>query len=484
VAGTIEEEHARLARAIRRATLGVEELVRLLPRSEAELFEPEILILEEVGPVMLGQVDTGVKAEDAVNQTLSQLSTDLLVDARARLLDGLARDERTVELLLEGCDGDRVLVTENLTPSVVASLPGRVVGIIAAACDDDRGGGHTSHAAILARGRVIPFVFVPREVISAIANDELLVLDATVSPASVWVAPASSIVDGARARREEWTRARGDEETQVMAPLTHLGLEIHVNIGSLYEHVPAAAEGVGLVRTELLFADWMRAPSEREQFGALRVIGAKAGPSPVVVRLFDAGGDKPLPWLRAPDGSPELRGIELLFNHPAVLDAQLRAIAHAAQTADVRALLPLVTCAGDVERIRARTGAGIPIGAMIETPAAVDRSEEIAAVADFICIGTNDLFASVTGAQKAGSTLSLDARVLRMIVRIVTAARSHDRKVTVCGEMAGEPYGARILLGLGVNAISVATGRLARVKVSFRDVTIDECRKVADEALK
>jgi phosphoenolpyruvate-protein kinase (PTS system EI component) len=483
-AGTIQEEHQRLARAIRRATHGVEELVRLLPRSEAALFEPEVAILHEAGPLMLDRVDAGVRAEDAVNQALLDLPTDLSVDARARLLDGLAHDDRSIESLLEGHGGDRVLVTENLTPSVVAALPGRVVGIIAAASEDGRGGGPTSHAAILARGRVIPLVSVSRQAISDIASDELVVVDSTVTPAAVWVAPADAIVDGARARREAWQRACGEKETQLMAPLTHLGIEVYVNIGSMYEHVPATADGVGLVRTELMFADWTRAPSEWEQFAALRFVGAGVGSAPVVVRLFDAGGDKRLPWLPAPDRSPDLRGVELLFEHPAILDAQLRAITRAAQSMDVRVLLPLVRGADDVERVRARMDAKLPVGGMIETPAAVDESERIAAIADFIGIGTNDLFASVTGQDHSASPLALDTRVLRMIARVVTAARAHHLKVTVCGEMAAEPHSARILVGLGVNAISVATERFATVKLSLHDVTIEECRQVAAEALK
>jgi len=484
-AGTVAEEHARLASAIRRATRGVEELVRLLPRSEAELFEPEVAILAELGPLMLARVDAGVQAEAAVNEATSALPTDLLADARARLLDGLAHDRRTIEVLLEGRDGDRVLVTETLTPSVVASLPGRVVGIISAEPEGlvGRSTGQTSHAAILARGRVIPFVLVSREVITAIVNDDLVVLDAEASPACIWVAPADSIVEAARARRKEWTRVRGDEEALVTAPLSHLGLEVHVNVGSLHDHIPTSAEGVGLVRTELIFAQWECAPSEMEQFGVLCAIVARVGRGPVVVRLFDAGGDKPLPWLRAPQGSSSARGMELLFEHPAILEAQLRSIVRAAKSADVRTLLPLVTCAGDVERVRALTRGKLPIGAMIETPLAVEQSDAIAAVSDFICIGTNDLSATMAAQDKAGST-SLDTRVLRMIERVVAAARRHARTVSVCGEMAGEPHSARVLVGLGVDAISVAIGRFAKVKLSFRDVTLEECREVAVEALK
>jgi phosphoenolpyruvate-protein kinase (PTS system EI component) len=121
---------------------------------------------------------------------------------------------------------------------------------------------------------------------------------------------------------------------------------------------------------------------------------------------------------------------------------------------------------------------------MIESPGAVDDIDAIAAASDFVCIGTNDLFAMVTGQLRADSTLSLDKRALGMVERVVVAAHRHGRKVSVCGELAGDPHSARILVGLGVDAISVAAVRFARVKSALRDVTMDDCRGVAREALK
>jgi len=485
VAGTAEEEHRRLARALLRATHGVENLVRLLPPPEAELFVPEVAILAELGPILLGRVDGGATAEEAVNEATAEVSTDLLLDARARLLDGLGHSQRSVELLLEGREGDRVLVTESLTPSVVASLPVRVVGIVAASEGTARSRGeYTSHAVILARGRGIPLAFVPPNVVVAIADDDTVVLDTTGSVASLWVAPSESIIAQAQRRHDEWILGCTQEEAKVAAPLAHLGLEVHVNIGSIYERLPASAEGIGLLRTELVFSGHASAPSEVEQFAALRAIAAPIGRAPVVVRLFDAGGDKPLAWLQAPAGSPLARGVELLFMHPELLDTQLRAIVRAAEHGTVRVLLPLVTCADDVERIRALSHGKLAVGAMIETPAAVDQIDDVAAVADFICIGTNDLFATVTGQQRADSTLAFDTRALRMIERVIAVAHGRARKVSVCGEIAGDPHGARILVGLGVDAISVATARFAKVKLSLRDLTIDDCRGVAREAMK
>jgi multiphosphoryl transfer protein len=484
MAPTVSGERARLERAVARATTGVLELIRLLPPAEAELFEPELAILGELGPQLLARVDAGARAEAAVSETTADVSTDLLLDARARLLDGLAHDERSVESLLDGRDGERVLISENLTPSVVASLPARVVAIVAAAKDaEQRGIGATSHAAILARGRDIPLALLPPDVVVTIHDDDRMVVDTTVSPADVCVTPTDALVSEAHARHEAWMLARAQEEAKLSEPLEHLGVDLFVNIGSLHERVPASADGIGLVRTELVFFDRASAPSEAEQFGALRAIAARLGGKPFVVRLLDAGGDKPLPWLGTPAGSPGARGVELLFSQPALLDTQLRAIVRAAERADIRVLLPLVTCAGDVERIRERSRGRVPVGAMIETPSAVDQIDSIADVSDFISIGTNDLFASVTGRCGADSTLSLDARALRMIARVVEGAHAHGRRVTVCGEIAGDPHSARILVGIGVDALSVAAVRLAKVKLSLRDVSVDDCRAVAREAV-
>ncbi|HEY3821909.1 MAG TPA: putative PEP-binding protein [Polyangiaceae bacterium] len=481
-ARSIREEHNRLARSLARAARSVEDLVRLLPPTEAELFEPEVVILAELGPLLLERVDSGTSAEQAVDESTSATPSDLLVDVRARLLDGLAREERSVGSLLEGRDGDRVLVTEHLTPSVVASLPERVVGIVAASEDAARPGcGFTSHAAILARGRDCPLIFTIPAVVRAIADDDVVVVDTTARPARVHTAPDDATLADARARREAWTRLRSEEEGHVSAPLTHLGLQVHVNIGSIYEHVPASADGIGLVRTELVFSEHTRAPSEAEQFGALRVIARRAAGVPIVVRLFDAAPDKPLSWLSP--SSPTSRGIGFLLEHPLILDAQLRAIGRASEHADLRILLPVATSAEEVDRIRRRSGRALAVGALIESPEAIDEIDSIAEAADFICIGTNDLCATVTGQPRADSALTVDGRILRMVERIVEGAHARKRRVSVCGELAGDPHVARILTGLGVDALSVATAHFAKVKHSLHGLSLDDCRGVAREAL-
>jgi|HubBroStandDraft_1064217.scaffolds.fasta_scaffold01134_10 multiphosphoryl transfer protein len=370
-------------------------------------------------------------AEDAVTEAASRPSSRLTVDARARPFVGLAHGERSGESSPESRDGHRVLVTSTLTPSVVAALPVRVVGILAAPGDEGVPGG-TSHAVILARARGIPLVRVRPEAIEAVRDDDTVVLDATRAPALVWLAPRAATVSEAWSRRESWARARLEEPGSVATRLDHLGVKLCVSVSSFDEHIPAAAEGVGLLRTELVFFRRARAPVA-EQVAAICAIATRAGRVPVVVRLFDAGGDKPLAWLREPPGS-SMRGIELLLRYPAVLDAQLRAVTRAAEHADIHVLLPLVRSGQDVARVRARSGGKIPIGALVETPEATERIDEIASVSDFVSIGTNDLFASATGRGRVDPALSMDAGVLRMIERVVSVSHAHGRKVSVCGE--------------------------------------------------
>jgi multiphosphoryl transfer protein len=460
----------------------VKDLLPLLPHAEAELFEPEVAILKELVPLLIERVEAGARAEDAVDEATSGAPSDLLVDARARLLDRLAFDQRSVETLLEKQEGDRILVTESLTPSVVAALPSRVVGILAAEPDDPKsvGTGQSSHAAILARGRDIPLALVPIAGVRAIAEGALLVLDTTDEAARIWTNPDKDFITTTKRQHRNWAHVRAETEALAAAPLSHLGLQVHVNINSLLDYVPKPADGIGLVRTELLFSGHRVAPGVMEQVGDLLVLVGHAKGTPVTVRLFDAGGDKPLAWL--PQKTEADRGIQLLLSHPRVLTEQLDAIQRVAQFGDVRALLPMVNSAEEVELVRQRSNGRLRIGAMIETPEAVARAEEIADASDFVSIGTNDLLARVTGRPRAGSVLSLDPAVWGMIERVVTSCNRRSLKVTVCGEMAADAHCARVLVGLGVGAISVATVRLGKVKLALRELTLDDCRQVARRA--
>ncbi len=487
LAGTKAEEEGRLQRTIASAKRGVEGLMRLLPRGEAELFEPELMILDELKATLGASLAAGERAEDVVERSMSEAGVELLMDARARILDALAHDYRSVEGHLDGSEGDVILVTETLTPSVVASLPPRVVGIMASISGGDpseQSGASTAHSVILAREREIAVALVAAEELALVMEGDLVVVDTTDGSALVSVAASPEVARDASAKRQAWLRAREDEDASTTEPLGDLGVRVLVNIGSLHDRVPASADGVGLVRTELVFSDHENAPSEAEQLGVVYALAALSPGTRIIVRLFDAGGDKPLPWLPAPRGAMEARGIELLLHHAQVLGAQLRALVRAAAHVDLGILVPYVRHPDDVGRIREMTSGRVAVGALIETIEAVAQIDEIAAVSDFVSIGTNDLSASVTGIARANAGLALDARLGQMIERVSVACQARSRSVTVCGEMAGDPHGARVLTGLGVHALSVSPGRVSPVKRALRGVSVEDCRAIAQAAMK
>jgi phosphotransferase system HPr (HPr) family protein len=497
----------QLAFAFAAVQRDLEALVQSLPAEEAALFEPEIAILAALEPPLAVRVTAGESFPRALEVELaasgatsagrdgSVVVSDLVRDARERLLEAYFGESRTnlAQRLAAAPPGDVVLVARELTPSLVSSLPRRVTGIIAAEAEPDaegRGTGYASHAAILARGRDLPLLFVASHVAEAIVSGDVVVLDTRRTPAQLWSSPNEARIAEARAQIAEALRARREAETSNAAPLAHLPAHggapfaVRVNVGTAHDHVPRASDGVGLVRTELLLAGKRRAPSIDEQAAKLALVADKAPRLPIVFRLFDGGGDKPLAWLPAPVDAPDLRGIALLARHGDVLRDQVTAIARAAAREGVRILIPIVERAADVAAVRALAPAGLAVGAMIETADGVARAEEIARAADFICIGTNDLSAAILGEDRSKmSALTLDPRVLAAISTIVRASHGAGRAVTVCGEMAGEPAGALVLVGLGIDAVSVAPSRFAAVRGALAAATPASCREAADQAL-
>ena len=295
----------------------------------------------------------------------------------------------------------------------------------------------------------------------SISHDDQIILDTTEHAARVWIDPSAQLLEQMTQKRD----ARAAEEDAHAARASQLAgnarVIVRVNVSRIDEALPAQARGVGLVRTELLFAANRAEPTLHEQAAAYRTIVSRANGHPVVIRLFDAGGDKPLAWL--PSSDPDVRGAALLFSHEAVLSRQLQAIAAAQDAGDARVLIPLTRDAADIERVRALCPKGVSVGAMLETTGAVDAADDIARAADFMSIGTNDLTASVLGIARADASMGLDPAVLDAITRAVAAARAHGREISVCGELAAHPEGAAKLIAAGVSALSVAIPAFTRV---------------------
>ena len=275
------------------------------------------------------------------------------------------------------------------------------------------------------------------------------------------------------------------------------------NLGSVDEAAQAVgmgAEGVGLLRTEFLFLDRAELPGEEEQAETLRKIARALDGRPLVVRTLDAGADKPLPALpMPPEANPFLgvRGLRLGLRRPNVLSTQLRAILRVAADYPLKAMLPMVTTAEELQAARAllddaraETGVSdrLELGIMVEVPAAALTAAKLAEHADFFSLGTNDLTQYTMAAERGDERLAQlltgpQPAVLQLVRDTVDAAAPRGCPVAVCGELAGDPAAAVLLVGLGVAELSMAPALIPEVKAALREVDLETAQETAQAAL-
>lgn len=394
-----------------------------------------------------------------------------------------------------------ILAAEDLAPSDTANLDTeKVLGIALAA------GGPNSHSAILARSLDIPAVVALGEALEGVPDATEVVLDG--DHGVLVVAPdAEDRRRAEEARAERRTASQQARAAAYQPAFTTDGerVEVVANIGRTEEAaraVEAGAEGVGLLRTEFLFLGREQAPTEDEQAAELtRMVEALNG-LPLVVRTLDIGGDKDIPFLpMPPEDNPflGLRGIRLALAKPDLFRSQLRAIMRAATRAPEGAVKVMFPMIGTLEEFReaktlleaARQDVGAPrveVGIMVEVPSAALMAPEFAREVDFFSIGTNDLTQYTLAIDRLHPTLTrkadgLHPSVLRLIRTVVEAAHPHGCWVGVCGNMAAERVAAPILVGLGVDELSVSPPAVAGLKAQIRGLSYGGCRELAEAAL-
>jgi phosphoenolpyruvate-protein kinase (PTS system EI component) len=380
-----------------------------------------------------------------------------------------------------------VLVAEDLGPADVAELQGAVAGVALA------GGGPSAHAAVVARGLGIPMAVGLGAAVLAVQSGATVAVDgeagtAALAPGPDRIAAATADQDARRHARE---RERRDRDRPAV---TRDGrtIRVLVNAATAAEAragLDAGAEGAGLVRTELAFLDAPAWPDEAAHRRTLAPALAPLAGRTATVRVLDFGGDKTPPFLRG----TAARGLELLLGRPGALEAQLRAIAAAGRATRLRVLLPLVASAGQVRECRALleracAASGVPVpplGAMIETVAAAHDAEAIAAAADFLSIGTNDLTAAALETDRfaPGGAATHDPRVLALVALTTEAAAAAGTFVEVCGEAASDPVLVPLLVGLGVSELSVGAARVGAVRAWIRELDAEACARAAQQAL-
>ena len=437
--------------------------------------------------------DEAIATVEGMDGPMADRADDLR-DVRDRLLRELL-DVESVDL--STLPTGTVLLAERMTPSDTAGLdPGAVAGIATAR------GGRTSHAAIIARSLAIPAVVGAGEALLGIPEGSEVLVDGEAGEV---------VVDPGERRRCEAGGADAPVRAERVTTADGRGIEVAANVGSIAELDPAAArgaDGVGLFRTEFLFLDRGDPPTEDEQYEAVTEALASFPDGRVVVRTLDIGGDKAVPYLDLPaESNPFLgrRGVRLsLDEHADLFGVQLRALLRAAASeegADLAVMFPMVTRIEEVEaaldRVESVADAlededieyAVPdLGAMVETPAAVSLAGELAARLDFLSIGTNDLTQYVMAADRENDAVAdlhdpLHPAVLRAIDRTVRAADDGDAPVGMCGEMAGDPALTELLVGLGLDELSMSAVTVPAVKQRVADTDTETAGKLAAEAL-
>ena len=506
-----DREQERLRGALSQAFVELESLAEAtrlrVGDDTAAIFEAQALFLTDptlVDPA-IAFVDQGIPASAAIQRAAAE-QADILAALddeyfRARAAD--IRDVGTrVAAILDGRSvhiqtpkGEpAVLAAEDLDASAVAELRPELIAGVALA-----GGAPTGHAAIVARAIGIPLVLSLGDELSEIAEGEEVLVDGTGGRLLIAPDPGDRLAIATNG------------VVQSESPLSQLALPVvlEANAGSAREAEQAAragVQGIGLLRTELLFLGRAVAPSLEEQRALYQRIRLALPNAPVVFRTLDVGGDKPAEYRPAvAEANPALgvRGLRLGLRFPELLEVQLRALLEAAPELPLHVMFPMVATLDEIRQARgalshaafasrqagANVATEVHVGIMVEVPAAALMADVIAPEVEFFSIGTNDLIQYTMAADRTSAPLAdlgtaFEPAVLRLIDHVCRAGSAHARPVAVCGEAAADPLIAPLLVGLGVSHLSVGVASIRQVHNLLSGLRLGDCQAGAHAALR
>ncbi|RMQ96874.1 Phosphoenolpyruvate-protein phosphotransferase [Pseudomonas savastanoi pv. glycinea] len=503
-------ERERLEKALTEVRQDIQGLIeRSKAKAIREIFITHVEMLDD--PELINEVILRLKQGES-----AAAAWDNVIDSAARqqeqlqdvLLAERAADLRDVgrRVLAQICgienvaapDEPYILVMDEVGPSDVARLdPAQVAGILTAR------GGATAHSAIVARALGIPALVGAGDGVLLLKPGTVLLLDG--QKGRLTVAPDAETLQRAaedRDNREQRLQAAAAKRMEPALTVDGHAVEVFANIGDS-AGTPAAveqgAEGIGLLRTELLFMAHSQAPDEATQEAEYRRVLDDLQGRPLVVRTLDVGGDKPLPyWPIDKEENPFLgvRGIRLTLQRPQVMESQLRALLRAADNRPLRIMFPMVGTVEEWRQARDMTlrlreeipVADLQIGIMIEVPSAALLAPVLAKEVDFFSVGTNDLTQYTMAIDRGHPTLSAQAdglhpAVLQLIDITVRAAHANGKWVGICGELAADPLAVPVLVGLGVDELSVSARSIGEVKACVRELNLSTAKKLAQNAL-
>jgi len=519
----VENEMRRLREAVDYVVSHLQELgERVLQRAgpeESRIFDAQILMAQD--QEFLASVETLIRNNQLSAETAYEfkaLELRALWSGAARLRERLADlhaiQMRMIQRLMgSGTDSEMwsipadekvIIVAHELSPGLTVQLDREhVVGLVS------EEGTRTSHAAILAHSLGIPAVMGAAGVLAGIPNGTLLLLDG--QNGTIVLDPTRDELEVAKLQLSRRHKLELQLEAVVGEPAvtpSGRGITLMGNV-DLPEEIEAAsrhgAEGVGLLRTEFLLTGRAKLPTEDEQTEYFRRVARAFPGRTIIIRSFDLGGDKFPAAFKAPvEANPFLgwRSIRVCLDEQAVFRPQIRAVLRAAANYDIQLMLPLVTTVQEVrdtleivaEESKSLQEAGvgsahsIPVGVMIETPAAVLMADRLAEVSAFFSVGTNDLTQYTMAVDRGNARLANrfnphDPSVVRQLRHVLEVGRAAGLPVSVCGEMASEPLSAVLLIGLGYDRLSVSPPALPLVKWVVRTIPEETARRAAHAAL-
>ncbi len=482
---------------------------------EAQILELQLLMLQDPELIEGSEAyirDNYLSADRAFDWRMFEIRSQFLDTAHAMVVDRLAdlRDVRcrVLSRLLgrsgscvpeSGDDRPHLIVSYELTPSLIVGLdPKRVLGLVTG------GGSRGSHIAILARSLGLPCVVGLGRAVEEVRDGALVACDGRtgtliVDPTPGEVEEFEAISIRISARRERLGKLQGQPTVSRDGRRVRLLANLD-RPEDAHDALEAGAEGVGLFRTEFLVIAHPTIPTEEEQYAAYREVVKAFPDSEVVLRTFDVGGDKFPLFLEMPqEENPYLgwRAIRVCLDLPDLFRNQLGAALRAARHGDVRILLPFVVSVEEVEATRALleevrathgidpTQARIPLGVMVETPAALETADLLAPRVDFFSLGTNDLTQYTLAADRGNPRLAtlydpLHPALVRMYRRLIVTAEEYDTPVSVCSEVATDPAGLCVLLGLGYDTFSLPPYTIPEIKELVGSVSIAELEDICE----
>ncbi|MCK4363208.1 MAG: phosphoenolpyruvate--protein phosphotransferase [Candidatus Aminicenantes bacterium] len=518
----VEEELKRLKKAIKRTrgqlTQIKEQIKEKMGEEYSFIFEAHLLILE--GKSLHANFERIIKEEncraewalsrvhDKYDKLFESLQDEYFKQRKSDITDVLARVYRNLESVgrkREDEGREKILVSHELLPSEAAVKLSKG-NVLAVALDM---GGQTSHTAILARSLDVPAVVGLHNISQKVKNGDTLIVDGT--DGEVLVNPPLAIRKEFLSKKQKYNDYRKELKKTAklssvtlddvsFSPLANIELPEEVNLA-----LSLGAEGIGLFRSEFIYFQSTSLPSEEDHFSIYSRIAKEAYPHPVYIRTIDVGGEKNLPQLKIekePNPALGLRAIRFSLRDKDLFKIQLRAILRASIQKNVKILFPMITEIEEVEEVklllrevkdelktkRIKFDEKIPLGVMIEVPAAAAITDLLVKEVDYLSIGTNDLIQYYLAVDRSNEFVSylykpLHPSVLRLLKFIIEAAHKEGKEITVCGEMAADPLSAIALLGLGLKKFSMNPIFIPRIKKALRSVEHKTVKRVIRKAM-